>query len=76
MVNYRRNRVPGGTYFFTLTLRDRSSRMLIDCIGDLRRALDSLLRERPFDLTAMVVLPDHLHACRRGMTTIRGASVC
>jgi hypothetical protein len=25
MVLYRRNRVPGGTYFFTETLRDRSS---------------------------------------------------
>jgi len=25
MVLYRRNRVPGGTYFFTETLHDRSS---------------------------------------------------
>lgn len=25
MPNYRRNRIPGGTYFFTVTLRDRNS---------------------------------------------------
>ena len=29
MVLYRRNRVAGGTYFFTVTLRDRSSDILV-----------------------------------------------
>jgi REP-associated tyrosine transposase len=28
MVDYRRSRVPGGTYFFTVTLRDRRSNWL------------------------------------------------
>lgn len=39
MVMYRRNRVPGGTYFFTITLRDRSSSILVDRIDDLRKVL-------------------------------------
>jgi len=30
MVSYRRNRVPGGTFFFTVTLRDRRSRALVE----------------------------------------------
>ena len=38
MVMYRRNRVAGGTYFFTVALRDRSSTLLVDRIDDLRRA--------------------------------------
>ena len=59
---YRRNRVPGGTYFFTITLRDRSSTVLVDRIDDLRRALLSVMGERPFRVEAMVVLPEHIHA--------------
>jgi len=29
MPNYRRNLVPGGTYFFTVNLRDRKSQLLV-----------------------------------------------
>jgi len=43
MVRYRRNRVPGGTYFFTVTLRDRKSTLLIDHVELLRAVLGSLL---------------------------------
>src|SRR5713101_3066316 len=32
MTNYRRNFVPGGSYFFTVNLADRRSRLLIDHI--------------------------------------------
>lgn len=59
---YRRNRVPGGTYFFTVTLRDRSSRLLVQHIDSLRQAFRSVLVEQPFQLDAIVILPDHLHA--------------
>jgi len=38
MVRYRRNFVPGGTYFFTVTLADRTSSTLVDHIGALRMA--------------------------------------
>lgn len=61
MVNYRRNRVPGGTYFFTVTLRDRSSRLLVEHIDSLRAALRSVRRAQPFRVEAIVVLPEHLH---------------
>ena len=62
MVFYRRNRIAGGTYFFTVTLRDRRSTLLVDRIDDLRHALRTVKRERPFRLEATVILPDHLHA--------------
>ena len=61
MVRYRRNFVPGGTYFFTVTLKDRRSRALVENIGCLRRAFRIARRERPYVLDAIVVLPDHLH---------------
>ena len=61
MVLYRRNRVPGGTYFFTVTLRDRSSDLLVRYIDSLRHAFRTTRRERPFLLDAIVILPDHLH---------------
>ena len=62
MVNYRRNRVPGGTYFFTVTLADRSATTLVDYIDDLRAAIRGVRAKHPFSVCAMVVLPDHLHA--------------
>ena len=62
MVLYRRNRVPGGTYFFTAALRDRRSMLLVEHVEALRDALGRTLRKRPFVVDAMVVLPDHIHA--------------
>jgi len=62
MVRYRRNRVEGGIYFFTLALDDRSSSALVDHIGALRAAFCVARRERPFTIDAIVILPDHLHA--------------
>jgi putative transposase len=38
MVLYRRNLVPGGTYFFTVTLTDRGSDLLVRNIELLREA--------------------------------------
>ena len=61
MVAYRRNVVPGGTFFFTVTLRDRRSRALVDRIDDFRKAYEHVHRARPFANDAIVVLPDHLH---------------
>jgi putative transposase len=65
MVHYRRNRVPGGTYFFTVTLADRSATTLVDHIDQLRAAIRGVREKHPFALIAMVVLPDHLHAVMR-----------
>lgn len=62
MSNYRRIRIPGATYFFTVALADRSSRLLVDRIHDLRCAYAETLRDTPVKSDAIVVLPDHLHA--------------
>jgi putative transposase len=62
MVGYRRNRVRGGTYFFTVTLADRRSTALVDHILALRTAFRTARQERPYTLDAAVILPDHLHA--------------
>jgi putative transposase len=61
MVHYRRNFVPGGTFFFTVTVRDRRSRVLVEHIAALRNAFRVARAERPFAIDAIVVLPDHLH---------------
>jgi len=61
MPNYRRNRVFGGTYFFTANLRDRRSDLLIAEIGALRSAVRAALDAHPFHIDARVVLPDHMH---------------
>ena len=60
--NYRRDRTPGGTWFFTLSLADRKARLLVERIAHLRCALRSVQRQHPFTLDAIVVLPHHLHA--------------
>ena len=61
MVRYRRNFIPGGSYFFTVTLRDRRSDLLVRHIDLLRNAFTSAITKRPFTIDAIVVLPDHLH---------------
>ncbi|WP_082176072.1 REP-associated tyrosine transposase [Pseudaestuariivita atlantica] len=61
-MQYRRFRVPGGTYFFTVALNRRGSDLLVREIGALRRAWAQTWAERPFTTDAIVVLPDHLHA--------------
>ncbi|MEQ9639627.1 MAG: transposase [Alphaproteobacteria bacterium] len=62
MVRYRRNFLPGGSYFFTVALADRRARTLVERIDDFRRSLRAAQASRPFDIDAIVVLPDHLHA--------------
>jgi REP-associated tyrosine transposase len=62
MVRYRRNFVPGETFFFTLTLADRRSSVLVDYVGLLRAAFRNTRDRKPFSVDAIVILPDHLHA--------------
>jgi putative transposase len=61
MVRYRRNFVPGGTFFFTATLVERSSRTLTEHIEAFRTAVRQTRRSQPFTIDAVVVLPEHLH---------------
>jgi putative transposase len=65
MPNYRRARIDGGTFLFTVTLADRSSDLLTHEIERLRAAYRSVQNERPFRTIAVCVLPDHLHAIWR-----------
>ena len=61
MVQYRRNWLPGETFFFTATLLDRRSRLLTEHINILRQAFRSTRNEAPFQVIAVVVLPNHIH---------------
>jgi putative transposase len=61
MVRYRRNFVADGTFFFTVTLVDRASHVLIDHIDALRAAVRKTRGSHPFTIDAVVALPDHLH---------------
>jgi putative transposase len=61
MADYRRNRVPGGTFFFTANLLDRRSGLLATQIDALREAVRRARVRAPFRIDAWVVLPDHMH---------------
>ena len=63
MSDYRRCFIPGGCYFFTVVtyrrqpLFEHASRVEL-----LREAIREVKGQRPFEIQAMVVMPDHLHA--------------
>ena len=61
MPDYRRVKVPGGTYFFTVAIAERRWSLLTDHMDDLRHAFGVARAARPFTVDAIVVLPDHLH---------------
>jgi putative transposase len=61
MVRYRRTFVPGGTYFFTVTLADRASSALVDNVTALQMAFPITRHERPFTIDSIVILSDDLH---------------
>ena len=61
MANYRRNFVPGGSFFFTVNLADRRSQLLTDKIALLRSAFRFVAQRHAFATEAVVVLPEHLH---------------
>jgi len=61
MPAYRRLYIPGGTYFFTVNLADRSRRLLTDHVTALRQSWREVEQDHAFSTLAAVVLPDHLH---------------
>ncbi|WP_290653717.1 transposase [Aquisalimonas sp.] len=63
MSNYRRFRVPGGTYFFTVVTHQRRPFFRHPAnVQRLRTAIRRIRDTHPFHIDAMVILPDHLHA--------------
>ena len=62
MTRYRRSLIPGGTYFFTLTLADRCATTLLEHIDRLRDVYRHVQTTHPFETVAICILPEHLHA--------------
>ena len=52
MSNYRRNRIAGGTFFFTVNLLDRNSQILTVHIEALRVAVRQTRFHTPFHIDA------------------------
>lgn len=61
MSNYRRNYLNGGTWFFTVNLKNRQSDALVRQIAFLRSAVAHVKCRKPFHINAWVVLPEHMH---------------
>jgi putative transposase len=62
MRTYKRLRLNGGKYFFTVNLAERRNNdLLIRHIDCLREAFRQTRNHHPFEIDAIVVLPDHLH---------------
>jgi putative transposase len=61
-MRYRRAGTSGGTFFFTVNLADRASRLLTEHIDLLRDSVHKVMSTHPFKIVALVVLPEHLHA--------------
>lgn len=62
MSRYRRPRIDGGMFFFTVALADRSGDLLVQHIEHLRQVYRAVGARLPFDTNAICILPDHLHA--------------
>jgi putative transposase len=64
--NYHRARIPGGVYFFTVVTHDRAQVFINEeRVEVLREAFREVMAVRPFQIDAMVVLPEHLHCIWR-----------
>ena len=64
MTDYRRNFLPGGSYFFTVNLAERRLALLTERIDVLRAAFRRIRAWHRFTIEAAVILPDHLHMIR------------
>ncbi len=61
MTEYRRARVPGATYFFTVNCAERKGNsILTNYIDPLRKAFRKVKNDHPFKINAIVILPEHL----------------
>ena len=61
-MRYRRANLPGASYFFTVNLAERKSRLLVKHVDVLRESVRRVKTAHPFVIDAMVIMPDHLHA--------------
>jgi putative transposase len=64
--NYHRSYLAGGTYFFTVVTFERKPIFTNeDRVEVLRQAFRKVIATRPFQIDAMVILPEHLHCIWR-----------
>ena len=63
-MEYRRLFQAGGTYFFTVVTEGRQP-LLIQHIDRLRAAFRHIQNKHPFEIQAIVILPDRLHTLWR-----------
>lgn len=63
MPNYRRAHVPGGTFFFTVVTHRRRRLFHVEMNRTLLgNGIRECQRDWPFEINAIVLLPDHLHS--------------
>ena len=62
MPQYRRAKISGSAFFFTVVLADRTSNLLAEHIDRLRQSYRVAKERRPFETIAICILPDHVHA--------------
>ncbi|MBI5782575.1 MAG: transposase [Gammaproteobacteria bacterium] len=62
MSDYRRSRITGGTFFFTVVTHERQPTLTTEAARTaLREAIQQARTTLPFQIDAWVLLPDHLH---------------
>jgi putative transposase len=62
VTEYRRAKIEGATYFFTVNCaKRRGNRLLVEHIELLRKVFQKAKSKYPFKMDAIVVLPEHLH---------------
>ena len=62
VMRYRRVKISGASYFFTVNLAERNSHLLVTHVDLLREAVRYVKNTHPFVIDAMVIMPNHLHA--------------
>lgn len=61
MPDFKRQCRTGSSVYFTVGLKQRGSDLLIREINLLRASVGRTLRDRPVEVRAWVILPDHMH---------------
>jgi putative transposase len=62
MPEYRRIKIKGGAYFFTVVTHERRPLLLNEQVRKaLREGIQEVRQAMPFSIDAWVLLPDHLH---------------
>jgi putative transposase len=62
MMRYRRVKISGASYFFTVNLAERNSHLLVTHVDLLRASVRHVKNTHSFIIDAIVIMPNHLHA--------------